>query len=98
VTTPSRTDTAPTEAVRANGLAKWWVRTPCSHAKRPSVSRATTRSGLASTTWGWTMTCRLEDGGEVLTRPHTFPSHVFGIDGAFAFEWWILLAFPAMGL
>jgi hypothetical protein len=67
VTTPSRTDTAPTEAVRANGLAKWWVRTPCSHAKRPSVSRATTRSGLASTTWGWTMTCRLEDGGEVLT-------------------------------
>jgi hypothetical protein len=44
------------------------------------------------------MTCRLEDGGEVLTRPHTFPSHVFGIDGAFAFEWWILLAFPAMGL
>ncbi len=67
MTTPSRTDTAPTEAVRANGLAKWWVRTPCSHAKRPSVSRATTRSGLASTTWGWTMTCRLEDGGEVLT-------------------------------
>lgn len=38
-------------------------------------------------------------GWEVLTRPHTLPYHVFGIDRAFAFEWWIVfLALPAIGL
>jgi hypothetical protein len=38
-------------------------------------------------------------GWEVLVRPHTFPYHVFGIERAFAFEWWIVyLALPAIGL
>ena len=38
-------------------------------------------------------------GWETLVRPHTLPYQVFGIERAFAFEWWIsFLALPALGL
>ena len=38
-------------------------------------------------------------GWDVLVRPHLLPYHVFGIERAFAFEWWIVLfALPAIGL
>jgi hypothetical protein len=38
-------------------------------------------------------------GWEILVRPQTWPYHVFGLERAFAFEWWILfLALPALGL
>jgi hypothetical protein len=47
-----------------------------------------------------TVTNDLPTGGwDVLVRPHLLPYHVFGIERAFAFEWWIvLLALPAIGL
>jgi hypothetical protein len=38
-------------------------------------------------------------GWETVLRPHTLPYHVFGIERAFAFEWWtVLLVLPAIGL
>src|SRR5262249_34758716 len=38
-------------------------------------------------------------GWNVLARPHTLPYHIFGIERAFAFEWWIIFfALPALGL
>jgi hypothetical protein len=38
-------------------------------------------------------------GWDVLVRPHLLPYHVFGIERAFAFEWWMaLLTLPALGL
>jgi hypothetical protein len=38
-------------------------------------------------------------GSQVIARPTTFPYHVFGIERAFAFEWWIVfLALPALGV
>jgi hypothetical protein len=38
-------------------------------------------------------------GWEIAVRPQTLPYHVFGLERAFAFEWWILfLALPALGL
>ena len=38
-------------------------------------------------------------GWETLLRPHTLPYHVFGLERAFAFEWWIsFLALPAIGV
>ncbi len=38
-------------------------------------------------------------GWEILVRPQTWPYHVFGLERAFAFEWWILfLALPALAV
>jgi hypothetical protein len=37
-------------------------------------------------------------GWDVVARPHLLPYHVFGIERAFAFEWWIVLfALPGIG-
>jgi hypothetical protein len=83
---------------RAVRTDEWLVRTPL--AARQSqldlpgrdligVGRHDTAIGNDLPTAGW----------EVLVRPHTLPYHVFGIERAFAFEWWtVYLALPAIGL
>src|SRR5262245_66542803 len=38
-------------------------------------------------------------GWDVVTAPHHVPYRIFGIERAFAFEWWItLFALPAVGI
>lgn len=82
---PSRTD-------------EWQVRTPLAVRQAALGFPRDDQVGVGENDMG--LSNDLPTGGwEVLVRPHLLPYHVFGIERAFAFEWWIVfLALPAMGL
>lgn len=77
---------------------EWWVRTPLlarqstlGYPDHGEIGVGEHDMGILSDipTHGW----------NVLARPHTLPYHIFGIERAFAFEWWIMFfALPALGL
>ena len=87
-------------AGRARNLRtdEWFVRTPLVARQEALALPERDRIGV-----GEHDTALINDlptgGWESFVRPHTLPYRVFGIEHAFAFEWWIVfLALPAIGL
>jgi hypothetical protein len=83
---------------RPNRVDEWWVRTPMLARQTTLGLPENNQVGVGEHDMGVLLDLPTR-GWQVITRPHTFPYHVFGIERAFAFEWWIVfLALPALGL
>src|SRR5262245_4028161 len=77
---------------------EWWVRTPLLVRQEALGLPDHNEIGVGEHDMGILSDIPTR-GWNVLARPHTFPYHVFGIERAFAFEWWItFFALPALGL
>jgi hypothetical protein len=77
---------------------EWWVRTPL--VARQATLGFPDRDAIGVGEHDMAVVSDLPTRGwEVLVRPHTAPYQVFGIERAFAFEWWIaFFALPALGI
>jgi hypothetical protein len=83
---------------RAPRVDEWWVRTPLLARQTTLGLPETDEIGVGKHDMGLLLDLPTR-GWEVVTRPHTLPYHAFGVERAFAFEWWIVfLALPALGL
>jgi hypothetical protein len=95
---PSQNDGVDAGRARPNRTDEWWVRTPLLARQATLGLPENDEIGVGNHDMGVAYDLPTR-GWEVLTRPHTLPYHVFGIERAFAFEWWIVyLALPAIGL
>jgi hypothetical protein len=77
---------------------EWWVRTPL--VARQAALDLPERSRIGVGEHDMAVVSDLPTRGwETFVRPHTLPYHVFGLERAFALEWWInFLALPAIGV
>jgi hypothetical protein len=83
---------------RRHRTDEWWVRTPLVARQKTLGFPDRDELGVGDHDMG-VLSDLPSKGWEVVARPHTFPYHVFGIERAFAFEWWIMFfALPALGL
>jgi hypothetical protein len=83
---------------RRHRTDEWWVRTPLLARQKTLGFPDEDEIGVGEHDMG-VLSDLPTRGWEVLARPHTLPYHVFGIERAFAFEWWIMFfALPALGL
>jgi hypothetical protein len=77
---------------------EWWVRTPL--LARQETLGFPDRDAIGVGDHDMAILPDLPTGGwETALRPHVLPYHVFGIERAFAFDWWLaFLALPALGV
>lgn len=77
---------------------EWWVRTPL--LARQETLGFPDRDAIGVGSHDMAILPDVPTGGwESVLRPHVLPYHVFGIERAFAFDWWLaFLAFPALGV
>jgi hypothetical protein len=83
---------------RRDRTDEWWVRTPLLVRQKALGFPSENDIGVGEHDMG-VLSDIPTSAWQVLVRPHTFPYYVFGIERAFAFEWWIMFfALPALGL
>jgi hypothetical protein len=83
---------------RRDRTDEWWVRTPLLVRQKTLSFPTENKIGVGEHDMG-VLSDIPTSAWQVLARPHTFPYYVFGIERAFAFEWWIMFfALPALGL
>ena len=83
---------------RRDRTDEWWVRTPLLVRQKALGFPSENNIGVGEHDMG-VLSDIPTSAWQVLARPHTFPYYVFGIERAFAFEWWIMFfALPALGL
>lgn len=83
---------------RRDRTDEWWVRTPLLVREKTLGFPAEDEIGVGKHDMA-VLSDIPTSAWHVIVRPHTFPYYVFGIERAFAFEWWIIFfALPALGL
>jgi hypothetical protein len=83
---------------RRGRVDEWWVRTPMLARQATLGLPEDNDVGVGEHDMGVVLYLPTR-GWEVLARPSTLPYHLFGVERAFAFEWWIMMfGLPAIGL